>query len=60
MGLALSYLIIFAVQSFFPAYVDGQTVALALGISSAIGVIFGVFPAKGAADLSPIDAIRSE
>lgn len=46
MGLALSYLIIFAVQSFFPAYVDGQTVALALGISSAIGVIFGVFPAK--------------
>lgn len=60
MGLILSYLIIFAVQSVFPAYVDWQTVALAIGISTAIGVIFGVFPAKGAADLSPIDAIRSE
>lgn len=60
MGLLLSYLIILAVQQVFPAYVDAQTVALALGISSGIGVVFGVFPAKGAADLSPIDAIRSE
>ena len=60
MGLLLSYLIILAVQQVFPAYVDAPTVALALGISSGIGVVFGVFPAKGAADLSPIDAIRSE
>lgn len=60
LGLLLSYLIILAVQSVFPAYVDLQTVLLAMGISSGIGVIFGVFPAKGAANLSPIDAIRSE
>lgn len=60
MGLLLSYLIILGVQSVFPAYVDLPTVLLALGISSGIGVVFGVFPAKGAADLSPIDAIRSE
>jgi len=60
MGLLLSYLIILAVQSVFPAYVDLPTVLLAVGISTAIGVIFGVFPAKRAADLSPIDAIRSE
>lgn len=60
LGLLLSYLIILAVQQVFPAYVDLQTVLLAMGISSGIGVIFGVFPAKGAADLSPIDAIRSE
>lgn len=60
LGLLLSYLIILAVQQVFPAYVDAPTVVLALGISSGIGVVFGVFPAKGAADLSPIDAIRSE
>lgn len=60
LGLLLSYLIILAVQQVFPAYVDLPTVLLALGISSGIGVVFGVFPAKGAADLSPIDAIRSE
>ncbi len=60
MGLLLSYLIILGVQQVFPAYVDAPTVALALGISTAIGVVFGVFPAKGAADLSPIEAIRSE
>jgi len=60
MGLLLSYLIILAVQQVFPAYVDLPTVVLALGISSGIGVVFGVFPAKNAADLSPIDAIRSE
>lgn len=60
MGLVFSYLIILAVQSVFPAYVDAPTVLLAIGISTAIGVIFGVFPAKRAADLSPIDAIRSE
>ncbi len=60
MGLVFSYLIILGVQSVFPAYVDAPTVLLAVGISTAIGVIFGVFPAKRAADLSPIDAIRSE
>ncbi len=60
MGLVFSYLIILGVQSVFPAYVDAPTVLLAIGISTAIGVIFGVFPAKRAADLSPIDAIRSE
>jgi len=33
---------------------------LALGVSSAIGIIFGVFPAKKAADLEPVEAIRYE
>lgn len=60
MGLGLAYLIVFFIQSFFPAYIDLNSVILALGVSSVIGVVFGVFPAKKAADLSPIDAIRSE
>lgn len=59
-GLILSFLIVFFVQRFFPAYINIPTVAIALGVSTAIGVIFGVFPAKKAADLTPIDAIRYE
>ena len=60
MGLSLAYLIVFFIQNFFPAYIDLNSVLLALGVSSVIGVVFGVFPAKKAADLSPIDAIRNE
>ncbi len=59
-GLVLAWIIIFFIQKVFPAYINIQTVVLALGVSSAIGVIFGVFPAKKAADLSPIEAIRYE
>lgn len=59
-GLILSYILVFFIQSFFPAYIDLNSVVLALGVSSVIGIVFGVFPAKKAADLSPIDAIRYE
>ncbi|MBP9690725.1 ABC transporter permease [Candidatus Woesebacteria bacterium] len=59
-GLGVSYIIILFVQAYFPAYIDLNSVVLALGVSSAIGIIFGVFPAKKAADLSPIEAIRYE
>lgn len=60
MGLSLAVIIVAFVQQFFPAYIDLPSVVLALGVSSIIGVVFGVFPAKKAADLSPIDAIRYE
>ncbi len=60
LGLVLAALIVLLVQSLFPAYLDTMSVVLALGVSSAIGIVFGVFPAKKAADLSPIDAIRYE
>lgn len=60
MGLSLSYLVVALIQPIFPAYIDLKSVLLALGVSTTIGVVFGVFPAKKASNLSPIEAIRKE
>ena len=60
LGLLFAFLIVFFIQKLFPAYIDFGSVILALGVSSGIGIVFGVFPAKKAADLSPIEAIRYE
>ena len=40
--------------------VSASTVALAVGFSLAVGVVFGVWPARQAARLDPIDALRYE
>lgn len=48
------------VNRFFPARVSGVAVLLAFGVSTIVGIIFGILPARRAARLSPITALRYE
>ena len=44
----------------FQAIVSTGSILLAFGVSSAIGIFFGFYPAHKAAALNPIDALRYE
>lgn len=43
-----------------PLEVRPSTVAIAVGFSTAIGVVFGVYPARRAAKMPPIEALRRD
>ena len=44
----------------FPFTISVESIALAIGVSGGIGVIFGWYPARKAANLQPIEALRYE
>ncbi|MBL7036423.1 ABC transporter permease [Candidatus Microgenomates bacterium] len=59
-GLLSATGIVLIIRIFFPASINLVAVLVSFFVSSAIGIIFGVFPAKRASKLSPIEAIRYE
>jgi putative ABC transport system permease protein len=63
-GVLLSILVLWGVVAAVPFLdvfvLNPWVIAMALGVSVATGVIFGVWPARRAAALSPIEALRYE
>jgi putative ABC transport system permease protein len=62
LGLALGALVALAVNlsGIIPATVSLESVMLAVGFSTAVGLFFGIYPARRASQLNPIDALRYE
>ncbi len=58
LGLLISWLICLSLD--MPFVVSINAVLLAVGFSTAVGIIFGWVPARKASMLNPIDALRSE
>ncbi|MBE5825121.1 MAG: FtsX-like permease family protein [Butyrivibrio sp.] len=57
-GLTVSFIICKVID--FTFTVNPVLVAAVVAISTAIGLFFGIYPAKRAADLDPIEALRTE
>ncbi len=60
LGVGLANLVALFSQGQFVALVTLDAVLLAVGFSIAVGIIFGVYPAWRASQLSPIEALRYE
>lgn len=61
-GVAIGWGISIGVSKFagIATQVSAQSVLLAFGVSAAIGIIFGFYPARRAAGLNPIQALRHD
>jgi putative ABC transport system permease protein len=61
-GVGLGVLVPAAIERWFHQNTDVQLhhVLLALGISAAVGVVFGLYPAWRAANMDPVEALRHE
>jgi putative ABC transport system permease protein len=62
LGIILGSVIPFFVTRFgnMPTVITGISLVLAFGISAAVGVTFGLYPAYRAANMDPIESLRHE
>lgn len=58
LGTGISYLLATVLNT--PFTISSQSMILAIGVSGAIGMLFGWYPAQQAANLQPIEALRYE
>jgi putative ABC transport system permease protein len=62
-GIFLAFLasvIIQALNYYWPLIISPASVFVAFGISVLIGILFGIYPARKASQISPMDALRYE
>ena len=59
-GLGISGAFVVSLLFKIPFIVSVPTIIVAVGVSTLVGIIFGLYPARRAARLSPIDALRYE
>ena len=57
-GVGVSYILSVVIST--PFTVSASSVLLAIGVSGGIGILFGWYPARRAAHLQPIEALRYE
>ncbi len=62
LGIVLGSLIPFLVTHFghMRTVITGSSLVLAFGISAAVGITFGLYPAYRAANMDPIESLRHE
>jgi putative ABC transport system permease protein len=63
LGIILGWLATIAVTKFVPSLttqISTSSIFLAFGVSAVVGILFGFYPARRAANLNPIEALRYE
>lgn len=58
LGILISYFISRLVS--LPFILSPSAIIMAIGVSAGIGILFGWYPARRAANLQPIEALRYE